>query len=230
MAHAVEHIKKLKATDARQIIYRGMQEKMVLACTVGSELKVFDLTLQGELLADHIHLASKKWESLIGQECAFSFKVDTRVYFFKTKVKKQAGDVVIKTDFDLFELVRRKDVRHKIPYEWPQSAAVLIDSKKEKKIAANIMDLSRSGIRLQLLAQLPEFKVGRSITFTIKIHRRAVAQINGVVKHSKRLPNQLPVIGVEFVDLTRVLEDRILNICNDIVRFQLLSQQNKKSL
>lgn len=229
MAHAIEHIQKLKSSEARQILMRGINEKMVLACTVGDIVKVFDLTLQGTIREGQIILTSKKWDSLVGKDCAFSLKVDTQVYFFKTKVRKLNGEIFLKTDFDLFELVRRKEVRHKVPYEWPQNAALVLGSKRDKRLAANIVDLSKSGIRLQLLAQLPEFRTGQRVAFTLRIHRRAIAYINGIVKHSKRVSGQLPVIGVEFFELTPIIADKVLNICNDIVRFNLLSAPHKKN-
>ena len=229
MSHAIEHIQKLKSSDAKQILLRGINEKMVLACTVGDVIKVFDLTFQGTFREGQITLTSKKWDNLVGKDCAFSLKVDTQVYFFKTKVRKLNGETFLKTDFDLFELVRRKEVRHKIPYEWPQNAALVLGSKRNKRLAANIVDLSKSGIRLQLLALVPEFRIGQKVAFTLRIHRRAIAFINGTVKHSKRVAGQLPVIGIEFFDLTPIIEDKVLNICNDIVRYNLLSAPHKKN-
>jgi len=229
VAHAIEHIQKLKTSDAKQILKRGITEKLVLACTVGDIVRVFDLTLQGEIRDGQILLASKKWENLVGKDCAFSMKIETQVYFFKTKVQKENGEVFLKNDFEVFELVRRKEVRHKVPYEWPQSAALVLGTKRDKRLPANIIDLSKSGIRLQLLAQLPEFRIGQRVAFTIRIHRRAIAYVNGVVKHSKRVANQLPVVGIEFEDLTPLITDKVLNICNDIVRFHLLSAPHKKN-
>lgn len=228
MSHAVEHIHKLKPAESIDILLRGLRDKLVVACTVNNELKVYDLSFYGELKKDRIILSSKRWLELKNKSCAFSIKVNTQVYFFKTKVYADENEVYLKTDFELFELKRRKDIRYKIPYEWPQNAAIIIGSKKDKKMAANILDLSTSGIKLQLLAQIPEIKVGQKIAFTIKIHRRSIAYLNGTVKHSRRVKNQLPVIGVEIDVSSELLKDKLNNVCSDIVRFAMLSKKKHK--
>ena len=230
MSHALEHIQKLTVEESLGILARGMREKMVVACTVNEELKVYDLSLYGELKKDRIVFSSKRWAELKNKTCAFSLKIDTQVYFFKAKVHGDGAEIYLKADFEIFELRRRRDIRYAIPYEWPQSAAIIIGSKKDKKMAANIMDLSASGIKMQVLSQLPEIKVGQKIAFTIKIHRRAIAYLTGVVRHSRRLHGELPIVGVEFDEVTPLLKDKINNICSDIVRFGLLSRKHKKNL
>lgn len=228
MSHALEHIHKLKPTETTEVLTRGLRDKLVVACTVNDELKVYDLSFYGELKKDRIVLSSKRWLELKNKICAFSMKVDTQVYFFKAKVYADENEVYLKTDFDIFELKRRKDIRYKIPYEWPQNAAIIIGSKKDKKMAANILDLSNSGVKLQLLGQIPEIKVAQRIAFTIKIHRRSIAYLNGIVRYSKRVKNQLPVIGVEIDIVSELLKDKLNNICSDIVRFGMLSRKKHK--
>ena len=227
MSHALEHIQKLTPEESLGVLARGMREKLVVACTVNEELKVYDLSLYGELKRDRIVFDSKRWAELKNKTCAFSLKIDTQVYFFKAKVHSDGDEIYLKSNFELFELRRRKDIRYTIPYEWPQSAAIIIGSKKDKKMAANILDLSASGIKMQLSAQLPEIKTGQKIAFTIKIHRRAIAYLNGVVRHSRRVRGQLSIIGVEFDLVTPLLKDKINNICSDIVRFGMLSRKHK---
>jgi hypothetical protein len=228
MSHAVEHIHKLKSAESIDVLSRGLREKLVVVCTVNDELKVYDLSFYGELKKDRIILSSKRWSELKNKTCAFSMKVNTQVYFFKTKVLADENEIYLKTDFEIFELKRRKDIRYKVPYEWPQNAAIIIGSKKDKKMAANILDLSNTGIKLQLLAQIPEVKIGQKIAFTIKIHRRSIAYLNGVVRHSRRVKNQLPVIGVEIEVATELLKDKLNNICSDIIRFGMLSRKKHK--
>ncbi len=228
MSHALDHISKLKPAESKDVLTRGLREKLVVACTVNEELKVYDLSFYGELKKDRIILSSKRWLELKNKSCAFSMRVDTQVYFFKTKVYADENEVYLKNDFDIFELKRRRDIRYIIPYEWPQNAAIIIGSKKDKKMAANIIDLSISGIKLQLLAQIPEIKIGQKIAFTIKIHRRSIAYLNGTVRHSRRVKNQLPKIGVEIEVSSELLKDKLNNICSDIVRFALLSKKKHK--
>lgn len=228
MSHALEHIHKLKASESLDILSRGLRDKLVVACTVNNELKIYDLSFYGELKKDRIVLSSKRWLELKNKTCAFSMKIDTQVYFFKTKVLADENEVYLKTDFEIFELKRRKDIRYKIPYEWPQSASIIIGSKKDKKMPANILDLSNTGVKLQLLAQIPEIKVDQKIAFTIKIHRRSIAYLNGFVRHSHRVKNQLPVIGVEIEVTSELLKDKLNNICSDIVRFGMLARKKHK--
>ena len=228
MSHALDHISKLKPAESKDVLTRGLREKLVVACTVNEELKVYDLSFYGELKKDRIILSSKRWLELKNKSCAFSMRVDTQVYFFKTKVYSDENEVYLKNDFDIFELKRRRDIRYILPYEWPQNAAIIIGSKKDKKMAANIIDLSISGIKLQLLAQIPEIKIGQKIAFTIKIHRRSIAYLNGTVRHSRRVKNQLPKIGVEIEVSSELLKDKLNNICSDIVRFALLSKKKHK--
>ena len=231
MSHAVEHIHKLKPTESTDVLSRGLRDKLVVVCTVNDELKVYDLSFFGELKKDRIVFSSKRWLELKNKTCAFSMKIDTQVYFFKAKVLADESEVYLKTDFEIFELKRRKDIRYKIPYEWPQNAAIIIGSKKDKKMAANVLDLSNTGIKLQLFAQVPEIKIGQKIAFTVKIHRRSIAYLNGIVRYSRRVKNQLPVIGVEIEITSELLKDKLNNVCSDIVRFGMLSRKkHKKSL
>lgn len=228
MSHPLEHISKLKPFESRGVLERGLREKLIVACSMNEEIKVYDLSFYGELKNDRIIFNSKRWLELKNKTCAFSMKVETQVYFFKTKVYADDGEVYLKMDFDIFELKRRRDIRYMVPYEWPQSAAIVLGSKKDKKMAANIMDLSVSGIKLQLLAQVPEIKIGQKIAFTIKIHRRSIAYLNGTVRHSRRMKNQLPLIGVEINVTSALLKDKLSNVCSDIVRFALLSKKKHK--
>jgi hypothetical protein len=228
MSHPLEHMQKLTASESKGIIARGLREKLVVACSVNNEIKVYDLSFLGEIKRDRVILNSKRWAELKNKVCAFSMKIDTQVYFFKAKVNSDGEEIYLKADFELYELRRRKDIRYSIPYEWPQSAAIIIGTKRDKKMAANIIDLSHSGLKMQVLSQLPEIKVGQKIAFTVKIHRRAIALLNGVVRHSKRARGQLPIIGVEFDLTTPLLKDKINNICSDIVRFGMLSRRYKK--
>lgn len=156
-----------------------------------------------------------------------------KLYFLKTELKKFQGGVYFESYENLFELVRRKNPRFKIPEHWPQSAQIqstdttIIQPKKVTYIefskllnsVATITEMSNSGMKMNIAAELPRYDKNQIINIRFKIFRRAEIQTRGKIIHLQKNVAAGPTIGVQFLDETILIKNRIQNVCDDLAFF-----------
>jgi c-di-GMP-binding flagellar brake protein YcgR len=158
--------------------------------------------------------------------CAFSFRIGTRVYFFKAKVQQDGKGFFTQVGFDMLELRRRRHVRFDVPTNFEHECFVITSLNKSAKVPANILNFSESGAKLMVAADLVLYQKGNGIILSLKVGKRATFLVGCQIRFVSRKPKENPELGVEFVNLTEIKKSRILNVCEDLTR--LLVQANKK--
>lgn len=156
-----------------------------------------------------------------------------KLYFLKTELKRFQGGVYFESYEHMFELVRRKNPRFQIPEQWPQSAQIqttdttIIQPKKVTylelskllKSVATITEMSKSGMKMNIAAEVPRYDKNQIINIRFKIFRRAEIQILGKIIHLKKNVAAGPTIGVQFMDETILIKNKIQNVCDDLAFF-----------
>ncbi len=229
MGHAVDYFNPLSTEDANAVIKKCIQENIF--CTLAVDLAtalaapesiqkkvVLNILFDNKLLVNKFYIVLKSSHDLENTVGSFNLKLGTRMFFFKSLISKDVKGFFIADNVQMFELKRRRHERYEIPADWSQSCSVFIENKKDFKLDAKIIDISLSGVRLFLKAQLPEFKTEQKISFVFQIHKRGEVMITGTIRFVKKDLNFCQTLGIEFQNLTPLLESKIQNTCEDLER------------
>lgn len=155
-----------------------------------------------------------------GAEVTFKIIVDKKLYFLKTQVKQSASQYYFDHYTDFFELIRRKKPRFAIPELWSQSCKVqAMNSPADLKAPAEIIDLSRAGMRLLVRPSLPRFEINQLVHLYFKIYRRAEIMVVSKVIYLKKNEQGGPTLGLEFSDNSILIGNKIQNVCDDLAFF-----------
>lgn len=159
--------------------------------------------------------------------CAFSFRVGTRVFFFKAKILQDGkGFYVATNNLEMLELRRRRHVRFEVPDNFPHECHVVTSLNRNARVEAKLINFSESGAKMTVAADLVLFQKGSGVIISLKVGKRAVFLVGSVIRFVSRKPKESPELGVEFVNLTEIKKSRILNVCEDLTR--LIVQANRK--
>lgn len=155
----------------------------------------------------------------VDKEVSIKFLVGTEVYFIKTVFKNHLNRFCIDMNAKVIQLKRRKEPRFLIPKGWNQSATLILQNATQT-LNCNVIDISKSGIRFELLEQ-PKLQLHRDDIVKIKfqIHKRGEVQTTAIVRFSLNRPNATSLLGLEFANITEVQNERVASIVNDIELF-----------
>lgn len=146
----------------------------------------------------------------------FRIDMESQIYFFKTEGLVDTKTISLSPTDPIYELVRRKEPRFKVPEKWPQFGMVLSAAKRELKSLASIVEISFSGMRVTLMPELPRFEVNQLVRIEFKIYKRAQVSVMGTVRHSRKNKFGGPTLGIEFDNVQPLTQSKIQNICDDI--------------
>lgn len=154
------------------------------------------------------------------EEITFKIIIDGKLFFLKTSLKRAVSQFYFETYSSFFELVRRKKPRYKVPETWSQSASVQgISPHPNLKAPADIIDLSRAGMRLRIRPLLPKFDANQMVNLSFKIYRRAEITVLSKIINLKRNVDGGPTIGIEYAENTILVGNKIQNVCDDLAFF-----------
>lgn len=230
MSHAVDYFNPLTFDEANSVFKKCIHEKIY--CTLAFDSAdtasstesikknkvVLNVLFDNKLLANKFYIILKSSDHLENVVGSFNLKLGTRMFFFKSTIAKDLKGFFITDTVQMFELKRRRHERFEIPADWSQSCNVFIENTKDLKLDARIIDISLSGVRLFLKAQLPDFKTEQKISFIFQIHKRGEVMVTGIVRFVKKDSNFFQTLGIEFQNLTPLLESKIQNTCEDLER------------
>lgn len=150
---------------------------------------------------------------------SIKFNIGTEIYFVKAPLKKYLNKVYFDQTTRVIQLKRRKEPRYQIPKKWTQTAAVLNPTLELRSVKVNVVDISLSGIRLEVLQELNFCKMGDTLKFQFQIYKRAEIVCEGIVRFVLTRKGSGPIIGIEFTNLKDNQKERIANIVEDLVMF-----------
>ena len=151
------------------------------------------------------------------EEITFKIIMDGKLYFLKANLQRSASHYYFDSFNNMFELVRRKKPRFKIPEHWSQAASVQsIDAPASLKAPADIIDVSRAGMRLVVRPLLPRFEINQLVRLNFKIYRRAEISIVCKIIYLRKNSEGGPTLGLQFAENSILLGNKIQNVCDDL--------------
>lgn len=150
---------------------------------------------------------------------SIKFNIGTEIYFVKAPLKKYLNKLYFDLATRVIQLKRRKEPRYQPPKKWTQTAVVLNPTLEARSVKCSVIDISKSGIRLEVLQELNFCKKDDVLKLQFQIYKRAEIICEGTVRFVLTRNGQGPIIGLEFTNLKDNQKERISNIVEDIVMF-----------
>ena len=155
----------------------------------------------------------------LDKEVSIKFNVGTEVYFVKTNFKAHLNRYYIEMNTKVIQLKRRKEPRLIVPKNWLQTASILRTNSGDDLIKCRVADISLSGIRFEVLDTFPNYKRDDVIKIKFQIHKRAEVATAAIVRFVLARPGASSILGLEYVNMSRVQSERISHIVDDINMF-----------
>lgn len=212
----IESIFKKNLFDKVQITIEGKTNEVVRVNLTSSEVEKF-----GKL-----YILPLEVYELRDKMCAFSFRIGTRVFFFKAKILMDGKGFYVNANMEMLELRRRRHVRFEVPANFTHEVYVITSLNKNTRVESRLLNFSESGTKMQVMADLVLLQKGNGVILSLKVGKRAVFLVGCVIRFVSRKPKENPELGLEFVNLTEIKKSRILNVCEDLTR--LIVQANRK--
>ncbi len=217
MKSVMDSLSQVDKHEAFQILSRVSAGQTELSFKVQNSEKIFKTKLDRNVARRQFYLTNQDLDFDLKSEITFKILLDRKLFFLKTTFKKGALQFFFENTDNFFELVRRKKPRFLIPEHWAQSAKIQgIGSPAEIKSPGAIIDLSRTGLRLDIRAELPRYEKGQMVTLYFKVHRRAEIKVQSKIIYLQSRSGSGPVIGLEYTDTSILIANKIQNICDDL--------------
>ena len=229
--NAQNFFEKLSKQEVEHIFKKGLFEKCQVSCVEGKVTHIIPVqivAIDGEKFG-RLHVLPQEVYELKDKTCAFSFRLGTRVFFFKAKIMMDGKGFFVEVGFDLLELRRRRHVRFDVPESFAHESYVITSVNKSAKIEALLLNFSESGAKILVKSDLVMFQKGNGVILSLKVGKRATFLVGCQIRFVSRRPKENPEIGLEFVNLTEIKISRILNICEDLSRALVQSRKVKKA-
>lgn len=230
MAGILDHLKELTANSVENLFYTTLR----LRHRINFKTLEHEVIYKGQLLRTsekwRFRLISPVFEEKFEKTTEATFKLETPqgTYFFKSFIQFIDDQLTLVGPFVVYQLTRRKNIRFPIPKDWNQSASFNSYDMRKLKSTGNILDLSVSGLRVLVDQELPIYQKNQELRVQFKIFRRAEIILKAVVKHIKKNAQKKQELGLEFIELSPVIQNRIDGICSDLSHF--LAQDLASSL
>lgn len=218
MKTILDYLKELSDEQKEHLFYTVMRQRH----KVDLKFATVDKTFKGYLLR-----TSDKWRFQIYSpgieklnqtfsEVTIKLESPYGTYFFKPRILFIDDEMTVVGPFQVYQLTRRKNIRFAVPAQWPQSASFYAYDNRKLKSTGRILDFSVSGLRLVVDQQLPLYTKHQIVHLQFKIYRRAEITIKATVKHIKKVKQHKQELGLEFVESTTAIQNRIDGICSDL--------------
>jgi hypothetical protein len=153
------------------------------------------------------------------KEISIKFNLGTEVYFIKTRIKNYLNRYYFDMTTKVIQLKRRREPRYLVPKKWTQTAAIVIGTTRTELIKCNVIDISLSGIRFDVLQQHRDYKRDDMIKIKFQIYKRADVTTLAVVRFVLPRHNASTVLGLEFAEISNIQKERVALIIQDIQLF-----------
>lgn len=224
---------KKVAVSERKLLFREIAaDKLQLSLKGSEDEGPFHLIAvqieRDETLLCHHTVDSKSVTK--GQKVVVNFPFKNERYFFRTDLSFAAGWAVVNIDVDLFHLQRRANARIDIPRKYEARFNILKHGGRVYFVEACVLDISAGGIKIEFKAGVPDLKVGDKINGALRLGRRRPMDFEVEVRFVQRREHDgeiLQIAGLEFQNVTTVLESRLLSLVMDLQR-ELFLKYHKK--
>ncbi len=204
--------------ETYQILSRIARGRIEIHLKEQDSEKIVKTTLFKNTARKQFYVENKKLNFDKNNVVTFKIIIDRKLFFLKTTVRKGNQEYFFENFEHMFELVRRKKPRYLIPEHWAQVAKVnAVDAPVDLKSPATILDMSRTGMRLFVRADLPRYQKNQTINLYFKIYRRAEILVKSKIVYVQNDPDGgSPIVGLEFSDNSILIGNKIQNVCDDL--------------
>ncbi len=218
----VEFLNELPESESVLAIQHAFSKKALLVFKV--ETYPNPIKAQIDLILDKKAFLNKELFDLkadLEKEVSIKFNLGTDVYFIKTNLKKTQNKYYFDMNSKVIQLKRRKESRHLVPKKWTQSSSIMGDIKSLHMIKCNVIDISFSGIRLEIIDK-GNFLFLRNdlVKIQFQIYKRAEITVEAIVRFFMNRNEATSLLGLEFMNLNDAQKDKVKSIIEDIILFQ----------
>lgn len=225
VGHA-DFLSELNESESLAALRNAHSERSALVYSLGAPPKAFKIFIDN-FLDKRTILTSGSTEHALptGQEISFKFHVGTETYFLKTFIKTHLNRYYFDMNSKVVQLKRRRESRYLVPKKWNQTALLLV--KFAKPVSCMVVDLSLSGIRLELSErqEVPICEHEDIVSIKFQIHKRSEVSATAIVRFVLNKPGKNVVIGLDFAKITEVQSARVASLVQDIILFGTTSKK-----
>lgn len=159
-----------------------------------------------------------------------NFTVGSEKYFFHAPLKVSGDEGSFEVSCDVFKLQRRASLRLQIPASFGMYLAITEFQGKNIYTIAQIADISAGGARIFFsdahstttasgTSKDPGLRAGDQFKCVLRTNSKRNLDLSAIVKHSQKSVYHEEIIeqfGIEFTDLTPLLQNRLLGMTMDL--------------
>ncbi|MBO9668241.1 MAG: PilZ domain-containing protein [Bdellovibrio sp.] len=224
--------KKVPVSEKKFLFREIAHDKLQISCK-GDDDNFFNLiaiqTEKDEDLMCHHTANSKEHEK--NQSVMVNFQFKTERYFFRTDLSFNSGWAVLKIDGDLFQLQRRENVRVDLPAKYDSAFSLHVHNGQKYFLDAKIRDVSAGGVKIEMVSDIPVLKLGDKVRGTMRLGIRRVMEFEMEVRFAQRREvngQGVQTAGLQFLNVDKMLENRLLSLMMDLQREIFLKYPDKK--
>lgn len=224
--------KKVAVSEKKMLFREIADDKLQLSMKGSINEDVFHLiavqTDKDETLLCH-HTADSK-DVTQPQKVVVNFPFKSERYFFQTELSFSVGWAVLKTDVDLFQLQRRANARIDIPGKYEAIFSILHHGGKVHFVESRVRDVSAGGLKIEFKGAAPDLKIGDQIKGALRLGLRRAMEFDVEVRFAQKREVDGQVIqtaGLQFLNVTNILETRLLSLMMDLQRELFLKYPKK---
>lgn len=223
MSTVQNFFEKVPKDEVESIFKKGIFEKGQLTLEDGKKNLVIKvkLAVTGQDRFGRLYVIPQDVYELKDRVCAFSFRIGTRIFFFKSKIQIDGKGFHVDVGFDLIELRRRRHVRFDIPENFQYEAVIISQVYKNLRINAQLINFSASGAKIKCKESLTAILKGSTIVLSVKVERRPTFMTACQVRFIFRKQISQPEIGLEFITPDSLTQNKIISLCEDLSRLHL---------
>lgn len=211
--------KKVGASERKILLTQACEDGVTLLLKTGEEI-VINL-LPKKIKDDDSILCAfpSEFELQNSEKSIVSFHLGVDRYFFEARLRVYNEIVILSPFEDLFILQRRSNARIILPEIFPGYFEFQVATHKNIAFKAKILDFSAGGVKLRVHAGDPIFKENDILEGVLLFNERRPIAISGEVRFNRTLPSaEIQILGVQFTDVEKSLEGRLLGLVLDIQR------------
>lgn len=211
--------KKVARAEVDRILTHGVFQKCQLSLNFLHLQKVIKVKLATipEDKFSRLYVLPQEVEELREKICAFSYKIGTQMYFFKSRIKfNNRGFFVDAPREQTYELARRKHIRFEANPKYPIFCSVVVSGDGKAKVSGQLLNISVAGASLQLGEDATIFKKNHVVHTLIKPEHAAGFSVQGTVRYIKKKAGKPTEVGLEFGRLDNVQANKITSICEEL--------------
>lgn len=211
--------KKVSRPEVDFILTHGHFQKSQLTMSLSKIQKVIKIKLAtiAQDKTKRVYVLPQEVEELKDKLCAFSFKIGTQMYFFKSKIKfNNYGFFVDVPRESMYELARRQHIRFEGHPEFPISCSAVVSNDGKVRVPGQLLNISITGASLSFGDDASFFKKNGSVYVFLRPENSGGFSVEANVRFVKKKNGMATEVGLEFRNLDSLQINRVNSICEKL--------------